>query len=105
MIDLPSVEPVDTTPFVEQGNLLLTLAGLVPGWYRVRDLYPRYLALEHRLENEPGTRIGFGMAIRRLGLDSRTVHGHAKAWEVTDEVLKLAGEMMSRMAVKKGWPS
>jgi len=93
MTDLPNVAPLSMPGLIEEGNLLMTLAGLEPGWYSVRDLYPRYLAVEARLRNKPGNKIRLGMALKTYGLEHRNIVGHANAWHVTTELLARADEM------------
>lgn len=91
---------------VSDGDLYLTLAGLRPGWYVARDIYPRFLAMEEVMGNHPPrTKIQFGMALSRTrpSLESRQTHGHAKAWLLTEEVLIKAAGVRAQTAEALGW--
>lgn len=66
-----------------------TLVGIAPGWYRARDLFPRYEAVVSAAGRPPGTVKNLGEALGRMGLEREWVHGHVYAWHVTEE---LAGQ-------------
>jgi hypothetical protein len=101
---LPNVSPVVAAPSVGDGDIMLTLAGLRPGVYVVRDLYPRFLAMEKRMENDPPrSKIQFGLGLRAMGIAGQFVHGHARGWLVTEELLERANEHYAKVAAFKGW--
>jgi hypothetical protein len=91
MTDLPSVTPLPAVPPMAQppvtdSDLRTVLQGLEPGWYSVRDLYPRMVALADRRGIAAPTKIQFGMALRAAGVENRNIRGHVRAWLVTDEL-------------------
>jgi hypothetical protein len=101
MTELPDVQPVSVSPVrtVGEGDVLLTIAGLRPGWYRVRDLYPRFLAYEESSKNDPPrTKIQFGGALSQMDLESQFTHGHTKVWHFTAELLERAGSVAEKVA-------
>jgi hypothetical protein len=101
---LPNVSPTVAAPSVGEGDVLLTLAGLVPGVYAVRDLYPRFLAMEERMGNLPArSKAQFGIGLRRMGLAGQFIHGHARGWVVTEELLARANDLYAKVANDQGW--
>ena len=107
MSGLPDVQPIPAPSprgAVARGNILLTLAGLKTGHYLVRDLYPRFLAIEERMENDPpASRVQFGIGLQGVAERSGVAHGHARVWHVSAELLEEANDLYAKVAADKGW--
>lgn len=88
--DLPPVVPMSAPLYVIEEQAREVLIGLEPGWYTVRDLYPRYLAWAEREKVNPATKIQYGMTMRRIteasGSSGPNVFGHVRLYGVTEEM-------------------
>lgn len=83
MTEIPSATPLTLPVFVTEEEVRELLAGLEPGWYRARDLLPRYEAQARQAGRRVGDAKKLGEALHRAGLPTRKVHGHASAYEIT----------------------
>ena len=79
MSGLPEVTPVQ---MVNQDDVRAVIEGLAPGWYRTRDLWPRYLAWAEREGKTPGTKIRFGIVLRQVAMESKIVRDHVAAHRI-----------------------
>lgn len=85
MVDLPDVKPTD---ILTSQDLVEVITGLSPGWYRSRDLHPRYKAWaesQHREVREVGM-LGQMIGRTRL-LERRTITGGIALWHVTENAI------------------
>lgn len=97
--DLPAVEPVPDPGLSPPNRLTLGelhgfLNGLEPGWYKTRDLYPRYAAWAER-EGKPQVTVkGLGESIRReLNPNRSYVSGHVSVWHILETMTRPKTEL------------
>jgi hypothetical protein len=83
MTDLPNPSPLLLPVFITNEEARAVLEGLEPGWYRARDLYPRYEALTRAAGGRVGNAKALGEALSRAGVPRRTVHDHVSAYQVS----------------------
>lgn len=70
-------------------DLRQVLIGIEPGWYRTRDLYPRYVAWAESQGKTPASVKTMGEAIRReLDVERGVTHGNVSRWYITEELTK-----------------
>ena len=87
MTGLPTPVPLPLPVVVDPADVLATVKGLTPGWYRARDLHPRYAVLAHAAGHVVGDTKKLGEALwRTRRFERRYVHDHVTAYLVTEEL-------------------
>jgi hypothetical protein len=72
-------------PSVPESDIRAVLKGIEPGWYRTRDLYPRYVAWAERQGKKAASSKSLGESIRRsLALEVSRAHGNVTRWHITE---------------------
>jgi hypothetical protein len=88
MDDLPYVPPTQIADPPTREDLIELLTGLAPGWYRSRDLHPRYLVWAERKGRTPVTIKTLGETISRvMMLDKRRSKGNVVQFRVTPDAV------------------
>ena len=82
MSDLPNVSPIPLPPFITAEEVRAVLEGLDPGWYRARDLHPRYEALASAAGRQVASVKALGEALRRAKVPSRKIQNNISAYGV-----------------------
>lgn len=90
MDKLPDVTPVNLTGArPPRKDIVDFLVGLPDGWYRTRDLYPRYVAWAEREGKTPATVKGLGEGIRhRLDPHRASSHGNVSVYWIDADLLR-----------------
>ena len=97
--DLPDVQVQPDPASLPVNRLTLKelhgfLGGLTPGWYKTRDLYPRYVAWAEREGKTPVTVKALGESIKReLNPDRSFASGHASVWHILEHMTRPKTEL------------
>jgi phage/plasmid-associated DNA primase len=87
-MSLPWVAPSQPlAPPLTDEDMRAALAGLEPGWYTARALYPRYQAWAEQNGRPLTKRNGFGMALRRVARSTSVDRGHVRTYELGPELV------------------
>jgi hypothetical protein len=82
-MSLPDVTPRSAPAEVSIEDVRAMIKGLRHGWYKTRDLYPRYLAWAKQAGKRPANRVRLGQALLQVA-DSSYVAGHIRVFELND---------------------